>query len=200
MAAISLGRFERWLEKFFTAKGGGVVVDLEPSIRVVLQLASGQEDRFLQSWTRWSTALLSPAVAAQTSSAQLRNPATSNVVAVIERLGVHLQTAATLSRIQIGANASGSDLSSTQTANTMDPRQQNTNSSCIPSQGSGGSASVFIDTAVLNALETQIISTDNQEIALLPGQVLRVTDLTVNEAMIASFMWRERALEQSELT
>src|SRR5438876_295319 len=64
------------------------------------------------------------------------------------------------------------------------------------SQGAGSTIAV-LGAQPANA-QTELISTDIDEIPCLPGTSYNVTANNTNEAMQVTFMWRERSLEESE--
>lgn len=202
MAVVWLGRFERWLEKYFNAKGGGVVLDIEPSVRCVISLPIGNEDRYLQSWNRFISAPTVNALAANSGGARLRNPAGSNVIAVIEKLEFHPNVAsASTFKIQMGTATS--DLTTSGSGFRQDPRG-NPNSSSISSVQTATPANLSTTIGEVICSQTgatyPYIVTVDQELTLLPGDALQVVDQTVNEQFFMFWMWRERALESSELT
>src|SRR6266852_4829039 len=83
---ILVGRYNRYLQKLLGMKGQAHAPQLSSEISVNLQLFNGVETRYLEGWNRFSTSMNVAAVAALLSGAQLRNPAASNVILVIEKL------------------------------------------------------------------------------------------------------------------
>lgn len=204
MAAISLGRFERWLEKYFNAKGGGVIADVDPSIQPVFELAAGNEDRYLQGWNRFGFSVGITAGAAQLAAANLHNPFNSGVIAVVELVGaLQALSPAANSRFDIGYAIGGGDLPTPVAGVTrLDSRIQ-PGSTLIATTSTN--AVVLAGNRILsgtrnNGVDYQPIVTVNQEIPLPPNSGLMVLDNVAAETVIFNFIWRERVMESSELT
>lgn len=198
MADVYLGRFNRGVEKLFNVKGGPTTVDINHQIGVTFELPIGSEERYLFGWNRFGSAINAPAVAAQNSAIQFRNPPTSGVIGVIERLSVNLLSALTRSQIGFRYGTGVGDFTTIVNGIALDHRQQ-TGSPLITSAGTIASfVNTFLVTAVNSGLDTAIISTVNQEINLMPGDFIVAYDNTVNEAITVNILWRERAIESSE--
>jgi hypothetical protein len=201
MASYSLGRFNRFVEKLFNIKGGPTVLDVDPSTRLILPIFSGVEDRYLQGWGRYAIATTTNAVAAVNSGAQLRNPLGSGMLLVIEKMILQAGSATSVTSISQAVNAV--DLPSAGTGFRIDQRN-NPNSTAIFSQstaaGTGNLANLMaVVSAPANGYADYILTVD-QELTLLPGDTIRFVNNTVNELLRSSLVWRERALETSELT
>src|SRR5260370_37844134 len=82
---ILVPRIARGLQKFFGIKGDVPAKQLAGEIMPVHLIATGNETRFLDGWNRWGVGISSLANVANTNGVQLRNPAGSNIIAVIER-------------------------------------------------------------------------------------------------------------------
>jgi hypothetical protein len=89
----------------------------------------------------------------------------------------------------------------------FDPRGPTNNSTCIVS--SQTAVTIPALGAPNNAFWSQflgansfgdVITTDIQELPLLPGDAYQMLATTLNQRAICSFMWRERLLEESERT
>lgn len=201
MSDVALGRFNRALEKFFNAKGGPTTVDVGPSILPITSIDGPADQRYLQQWNRFGGAINSGSGAANNAGVQLRNPKGSNVIAVVEKIFVVLLTATTRSG-GILSNGVTVDLSTIVTPTPMDARQISTSGSVmiLSTQANVGAGPTIAVWAVSNGLGMDLIQTIDQEIAVLPGDGLQLRDTTQNEAITGAFMWRERALESSELT
>src|SRR5467141_951604 len=81
---ILAGRYNRFLQKLFQLKGGPPSAQLASEVMPVFPFFTGVEHRYLEGWDRYAIFLTQPAVAAQNSALRIRNPATSNIVIVIE--------------------------------------------------------------------------------------------------------------------
>lgn len=202
MPSYSIYRFSRWLEARFNVKGGVPIVDINPSLDLCYSYVNGNDDRYLQGWNRFGFGVGQAGAAAQNAALQLRNPAGSNVIAVVERLGVKV-TAATFSTVQVSVKYTGTitDFGTPVASTAIDGRQQQGSALVASSTANGvGFTGVLYFAPCLNALETQLIVTLNQEIVLTPGSAFIAIDQTLNEGIQINCFWRERALEQSELT
>jgi hypothetical protein len=195
---IQTGRFNRLFQKFFSIKGTANVTEVGAEILPVFAIPYGVEHRYLEGWNRFGIARSQVGGAGTVASVRLRNPAGSNIVAVFERInagGALADTAALL----IGA--SGADLATILAAPfRVDPRGQ-PNSSLIASANTAAGAgpnTILFGQIVPNA-EVDFVNTHDQEIPLLPGDVLEIRSGTNNQTIQVSFLWRERAMEESEL-
>lgn len=198
--SIYIYRLSQWIEKKFNAKGGNVITDMESVARTVVSLPIGVEDRYLNGWNRFALNANVPAVAAQFSRARLRNPTGSNVIAVIEKLSV-TETAGTDTPF-VTWGPTTTDLASiiSNTATRIDPRgnPQPTVVASFNQQAAGGVA--LIQFAVPANTNYEVLQSVDQELTLLPGQVIDVQCNTANQQILVNWMWREHALELSELT
>src|SRR5260370_38399849 len=82
---ILVGRYNRMLQKLFGMKGGVVAPQLASEISAAFPLFSGVENRYLESWNRFTSVVNQVALAGTPAQCQLRNT-TSNVIAVIDKL------------------------------------------------------------------------------------------------------------------
>lgn len=180
-------------------KGGGGLMDVEQALRMVLSFATGVEERYLEGWNRFAIVVNQPAVAAQFSRTRIRNPVGSNMVAVLEQLSY---TSGSLDVPFVTYGATTTDLSSlvTVTFSRMDPRgsPQPTAILSQAAQASGGTP--FLQRSILANTNLDFINTVDQEIPILPGQVVDTQANAANVNSIVTYIWRERALEASELT
>ncbi|SRR5712692_5074060 len=202
---ILVGRYNRYLQKLLALKGWPPSPQLSTDIGVSLNLFHGVETRYLEGWDRFAAGLNAPAVALNGSGVQLRNPLALNVVVVIESI---LLGFAQNSTWHVSNGATNVDLA-TPAAGTnrrLDVRSQRQLPSAILStQNSvagvvGDLLNIAMITGGLGSTSLQLVITNDQEITLLPGDALRVTDVIVNTQVFGSFTWRERFLEESERT
>lgn len=202
---IYVSRLSTWLEKRFNAKGGQVITDVDVTGRLVLPWQVGNEDRYLQGWQRFAFSLSATGGAGQTASAQIRNPSGSNVVLAIEDLNFQINAAATatFSNFIVSESISNpADLSGPSPGTGLDTRQNSSSVAIVSTSTNAGQLTFTIYVANVTgagAIHKMIVTT-NQELVLLPGMAIRVTDLTVAETLRVNLIWRERALELSELT
>lgn len=199
MRSVNLGRWSRRVERYFNMKGGGGLMDVEQSLRMVLSFASGVEERYLEGWNRFAVVANQAAVAAQNSRCRIRNPVGSNMIAVIEQLSL-FTSGPDNPLVTWGPTTTDLTTLVTLSSTRMDPRgsPQPTSIVSINAQAAGGQA--FMQQVSNSTFSSNYIQTVSQEIPVLPGQVVDVQATNVNVGLDVTFMWRERALEQSELT
>src|SRR5713101_1139552 len=85
---ILVGRFNRLFQKVYGIKGPPPVATLAPEIMPVHPIANGVETRWLEMWQRWGFSVTITGAAANNATVQIRNPAASNIIAVVEKLTV----------------------------------------------------------------------------------------------------------------
>lgn len=196
---ISIQRLNRWLEKQFNIKGGPTLLDVDGAIRAVIVIASGVETRAHEGWNRYATSASQAAVAAQLSALRFRNPPGSNVIAVFEKITVIASTAADFPRVVLQAGST--DFATPIVSQRADPRGQllptliATSGTNATQQGGN-----FMQGQYVAGGSYDFIQTINQEIVCAPGDSVTLWAETVNLQLIGGFLWRERALETSELT
>src|SRR5437899_9413190 len=94
---ILVGRFARGIQKYFGAKGSPPIKQLAGDLYIVHKLFNGAENRYLEGWSRFGWVAGQAAAVGNKSAVRLRNPPTSNVIAVIERISCSLASLATKS-------------------------------------------------------------------------------------------------------
>jgi len=199
---ILVGRYNRWLQKLLQLKGDAPAPQLAGEIQPSILYPHGVESRYLEGWNLYGRSLSKTAQAAVTSAVRLRNPAGSNVLAVIEKVTFTEGTANTTFTHEIGAT--GADLDGGGNSGVALDTRGRPGSALVMSANSlvdAPSLSFVIEqTALLLFTTFQAIVTDVQEQPLLPGQAFQIRDTVVNQSMRCSYRWRERAIEESELT
>ncbi len=198
---ILTGRYNRFIQKLFSMKGRPPAPQLSGDIQMQLSFFNGGENRYLEGWNRYMFAS-NPALGAGIQSAsRLRNPANSNVIAVIERV---FATSIIAGQVSLEGQATSADISvvAGSPASRLDAR--------------GSQASVMVrseTTAVLpgtltvrqvgsfpaNSFFDFIVDTIH-ELPLLPGDAWELENTVANSQMTYCWMWRERFLEESERT
>lgn len=199
MSDVWVGIVNRFVEKLFNVKGGPTIVDISPSIQTRLAIASENENRYLQGWNRYGTAIFVAAVAAQNGQVQLRNPAGSNVVVVVESLVV-AATAADQPSLTWGATVSDLTTLASLTFSRIDSRGNPQPTAIVSSTTDGANAAVFRQLDMTANTSVEFVPTQNCEFTVLPGQILKVFSNVVNQNLNTSWLWRERVMETSELT
>jgi hypothetical protein len=197
---ILVGRYNRFMQKLFGMKGGPPAPQLASEIAPAFPLFSGAENRYLEGWNTFMSSAQIAANVAQNGQLRIRNPAASNVIAVIEKIQVG-GTNAIESAIKIGIGGTQGDLGAVQNGVALDSRG-NANSSMIVSTSN---VAVFTGVQIWDCVApantmTDALFTDMQELPLVPGSFYAIGAVTVNQLVIINIKWRERFLEDSERT
>ena len=200
---ILSGRYNRALQKIFAIKGSPPVRQLGGEVTPVHFLFSGVENRFLEQWNRFGMGVTAGAVAAQNTAFQFRNPVTSGVVAVIERISF-AETAA--DNIFVTQSTGDAQLAAAAGQRCLDNRPVKGSATTLGAacQSTVGN-NIGITGGVIAVVSIQVstdypylIMDENQEITILPGDVLYLFTGNVNVQLRVNLLWRERALEDSE--
>lgn len=204
MPAVYVSRISQWIEKHFNAKGGSVITDVDPTALVELPFLIGAEDRYLQGWNIYAAGAVQSAVAANFSAVNIRNPNTSNVVAVLERIFFAASIAQQVD-LAVAGFPNGGDLAGSVSGRPrVDGRIAVGPSSVVtrdapaadPETGYLVEGSIFVPAGT----PFDWILTHDQELVLTPGINVRIINRTVNANLYVTLFWRERPMEQSELT
>jgi len=195
-------RFPNMVKKLFSMKGGAGMRQVSGELMAVIPVFNGVENRWLEQWESYGATLGAAAVAANQSATRLRNPSGSGVMAVFEKISVI-----------VGANSDvncylgviGVDLASPAalTNARLDARGRPQPTLVASNQNNAPAAPTFGSEFAQPTLSTtanpyDMITFEDQEIPLLPGDGVQLVCNTVNTRLIVSFMWRERLLEESE--
>ncbi len=201
---ILTGRHNKFFTRLFSMKGPAPAPQLAGEVMPVQPFFHGAENRFLESWNRFTSAAFIPAVAAQDSAVMFRNPPLSNVIGVIERLSVSESVADT--DIFITQDTNKPQLSTAFGIRSLDNRAVGGSTTTLGSicQVSGQpnfavTGGFIARLGVAASLDYSLIVQPFQEITVLPNDVVEVVTSNVNVNLHVNFMWRERALEESEL-
>lgn len=199
MTSISIQRLNRWIEKIFNIKGGPTLLDVDSAIRAVYVIQDGVETRAHQGWNRYATNVLSAGVAAQFSAIRFRNPTGSNVIGVFEKIVAI--TAGATDTPKVILQAGSTDFAGAVVSQRMDPRGQLL-PTLIATSGSNASqqGGNFLQAGLATTGSVDFIITINQEVVAAPGDSVTLWGNVLNQAVLGAFIWRERALETSELT
>jgi hypothetical protein len=202
---ILVGRYNRFMQKLLSMKGQASLVQLASELQAVFPLFNGVENRYLEAWNRFGAAMQLPAGAAGNKSSVLfRNPAGSNIIAVFEKiLDANNGGVAQLNAMILAPSIV--DLATLQSTaiGRLDARAGSTaGSSLILSKTNvapaiiGANAQWIWNVAVSQNLD--LITFEEQEITLLPGDALQIFTVQAAVPLTDSFVWRERLLEDSE--
>lgn len=196
---ILVGRYNRFVQKHFSMKGPASLASISDEMMPIWAFRNGVENLYLEAFDRFGTAVAIAAVAAQVQGARLRNPAGSNVVVIVEKFSA---SASPASQLNWSYGPLSTDLSTPMSIGQLDSRGR-TSTSMIVSQGSAASitgGTIIFAQNGLALTNYDLIWDANQEIAILPGQMLQVVTNNVNTLLTVGMYWRERFLEDSERT
>lgn len=199
---VLVGRFNRFVQKHFSMKGQVAVPTVAGDVGMTMSFNSGAENRYLESWDIFGFTFNVTAFAGNFGIAELRNPASSNVVAVIvsaRASGVAIDNP----NLVVNRNATASQ-TNLRVAFGLDPRGR-PSSTCVPSDSAGVATVVIGGTqqTIMGASQPaqwthEFLLDQSKEIPLLPGSAIWIQSGIVNQTISASFLWRERFLEESE--
>ena len=199
---ILAGRFNRALQKFLGMKGGPPAPQLASEITTNLQFNQmGADFRYLEGWERfWAFIAMAPSVG-NNNGIQLRNPITSNVVLVIEKISFWQSPADFLNVTVTHAGGPQTDLTNVQATDRIDTRGRTASTLVMSSFSPAAQLAIGVQRYSGNVanLEVQEILTEDQELLMLPGDLMRFTSIAVNLNTVMNFIWRERSLEDSEV-
>lgn len=197
---INVGRYAGALTKLLSMKEpGSAIPALATEIFPVLELESAYAaDRaFLMGEKRSGFGASVAAVAGEVGAIKLRNPASSGVIAVVEEARFCALVSATT---HLWGLAGDTDLAASGNSSVCDGRYGVTggNSACKVSSAtsSGSLLSTQIGIVRTNANDTLLF---NPRVVLPPGTGFVLQSNSVNIGILYSFVWRERAIEPSEL-
>jgi hypothetical protein len=206
---ILAGRYNRFLMKFLSMKGPSPAPALSSEIAATWALFHGVENRVLEGWQRYALSInLAAGGVGNFGKWRLRNP-TKNIVAVIEKIVISNNGAAAGPFLVAIAGAITSDLGTLQTMSNsqLDLRGQAA-PNLIGSFENNTATSLsgtptFQNTLAVNTTYDAIYF-EEQELTLANGNVggaaLHIQNQTANAPMLATIIWRERILEDSEQT
>jgi hypothetical protein len=197
---ILVGRFARGLQKLFGIKGEAPVAVLAPEVMPIHGLMNGVENRYLEGWDRFGFNFAVGGVAANLTAVRLRNPPTSGVIIVLEKLDCSTPAAQLL---QLGKQTANTDLATVVSMpnRNLDARGRTSSSAVFSSDNSAAVVALAAAVGALsgnpNALYN-LFQFEDQEIPILPGDAYQLTTGLVNSNLNGMIMWRERTLEESE--
>jgi hypothetical protein len=196
---IQVGRYNRSLQKLLSMKGPAALESLQPELMAVINTFYGVENRYLEGWDRFNLSINLAATVGQTDSFRFRNTAGSNVVAVFEKITLQ---GGGLPALLITRGAPTGDLGTilANSASRFDARGRGSwnliisDSVASPADlGSNVWQAFPASTAIVD-----VILDDDQEIPLLPGDAIQISNTTQNASLTMTAWWRERFLEDSE--
>jgi hypothetical protein len=199
---ILIGRWNRFLQKLLSMKGGPPAPQLASEIGPTFEIENPPvENRYLLGWDRFGILLSAPANVGTNSGSRLRNPAGSNVVIVIEAIEIDLTVADNLVVIDHGAIATDNSTVLAPAVFRLDARSRPRSTAILSVTAAGNPGGLPNNLAIVGVSNTQsrgYITDEHQEITVLPGDAIQVRTNATNVQLNASFIWRERLLEESE--
>lgn len=199
MNELMVGRYNRFVQKLFSMKGNAALNQVSSELQLSIQFMNGIENRYLEGWDTFSIAVGIAAQVGLTAGLRLRNPASSNVIAVLEYAGVQSTLLTVTDAWSMSKSAQAADLNLALSATTLcglDPRSR-PQSTCVVSSGTNGSAAPFQAKTSTNLAVSSTLN-NALEWPLLPGQAIDVVNATLNQGITIVYRWRERFLEDSE--
>lgn len=208
---ILIGRLNRALTKFTGIKGPAPAPQLGSEFLPVIPFFWGHEQRYIESWdTFWVVNGPGAGGAGNRSGYRLRNPTTSNAMAVVEKVFFNIPVSTTTNP-SITLGSATTDLGTTaQPGRALDRRSIKGTALNGSTSNVGALAALTAPTVLLwqaNFVTAasggggiDVITTDIQEFCLLPGDALQVDAGIDNTGLNFSIRWRERFLEDSERT
>jgi hypothetical protein len=198
---ILVGRFNNALKKAFGMKGPAPSPQLASEVAATVSLFYGKEHRFLEEWHIFGFNQNVVLVAAKVALLQIRNPASSNVVCVFEKIKFNGNGSAADGFVY-SQGAKTADLTTLLPGTNIrfDPRHPPNSSMVISSDN----LAVPVDLQVRDAFNLpvntnlDVIATDIQEVVLLPGDAALFRNTTLAQNLSITLWWRERFLEESE--
>ncbi|SRR6266851_172144 len=198
---ILVGRYNRFLQKFLSIKGGPPSPQLASEIMATWALFHGVENRYLEGWDEFTASFaLATGGVGNVDFLRVRNPAGSNVIAVFFKISMssNLADAAFLE----GGPSAADLIPNALVNNRLDARSRPATSMNISTTGAV-SAQLGVIKAIgniqANTTYDFIVDAD-QQIPLLPGDALQLRQSTTNQNINFTMQWRERFLEDSERT
>jgi hypothetical protein len=198
---ILSGRYNRALQKLFAIKGSPPVRQLGGEVMPIVQIFYGAENRYLETWDRFSVGISQPGVAAVLSTIKIRNPVGSNVMAVFEKITGSQNAVDFNFTLQAGTDQTdGATAVPMVSAQNLDSRSGRVSSLIFSRSGAAAPPSqvAWANISLLANTPYEFIGTDIQELTLNPGRSLQLVSTNVNQILNGTFVWRERLLEESE--
>jgi hypothetical protein len=197
---ILVGRYNRFIQKLLSMKGPASMPQLASELQTVLPVFNGVENRNLEGWDRFGCAMDSgTALAGNNVALQLRNPAGSNVVAVLEKVLLSTKIAESGMTVSLGVMV-GLLNGIAQVNGRLDPRGRAAATLATTGSLNSGAAPLtaimFLDTLALTPLD--LVHFEDHEITILPGDGFQLTSAAALQRFLAGVVWRERFLEDSE--
>lgn len=205
---IQVGRYNRFVQKLLSMKGPPTMPTVSSDLMFVHPMSSGVENRYLEGWDLFAFAKTVTGSVGNAQQLELRNPDTSNTIAVITR-AMFVATTGTTNQPRLIIVRRGAttllDQLTIDVAGSFDRRIGRPASTCIISDNNGAAITATGGTGTVVSLQSFAAANNNieflragDEIPLLPGDAIYITEPTTAQSDVIGFWWRERALEDSE--
>lgn len=200
---ILAGRFNRGLQKLLSMKGEPPSPQLASEIMPTLPLPLGNEYRYIEGWDRFGAFANQGAGGVGTfSTFQLLNPAGSGILCVVEKL--LFNTALNAESVSVQMDHGPTALGTVVVVQRLDRRTVKSSGALVRTATPGAAQANAVTVAGYNVVaaipQYEVILTDDQELTVLPGSALIVFSGAANIALQVSVWWRERPLEDSEVS
>ena len=198
---ILVGRYNRFLQRLLSIKGGPPSPQLASEIQPQMDVeALPVELRFLLGWHLYQSTIQQLASPANASGVQVRNPLSSGAVAVITSLSLAVSAGevVTISETFGGVTA---DLTNVFNGGKVDARAKN-NSMLVPSSFApvADLAGIIFQAIIAQGNPYEFLNKEYDAIPLFPGHTLRITGALLNTDLRVHFKWRERSIEEGEVS
>jgi hypothetical protein len=197
---ILVGRYNRFIQKLLSMKGEASLFQFSTEMMAVLPFFNGRENRFLEGWSTFGHVRNVVASAGNAGAIRIRNPFNSNLVAVFEKI---LVGSANTDQPLLQLQSTAADLTPfSVTPLRWDARQGLVSTSLVMSDNAAGPTIALqakMQGFFVANTAFDFIGTDVAELPLLPGDAIQVQSGVLNQAIIVSWLWRERMLEESEI-
>lgn len=200
---IQEGRFNRFLQKFLAIKGTAPSPTLSTDISLHFSINLLPDVWVLQDWQPFVFAPNPTASAGNFQRAEVRNPKTSNVIALIYRASINTAGASDAYSLIQFQNAT-TDQGTVTIANQLDRRGKpnsamvvSHNNGAAPVAPGGGQANYYVTNSVTNTGKDFLLP--GEFLILAPGDAWVLQDTALATGANMSFVWIERGLGDSEL-
>jgi hypothetical protein len=197
---LLVGRYNRFVQKLLSMKGPASLESLNPELQVVLATFHGVENRYLEGWDRFAVGVTVAANAGQISQFRFRNPAASNVMAVLEVITIGISNTG-LVDLRFSRVITADDATLFGSYPALDSRSSRVTPTLVLSQDNTGVSPLGLNVAarinIAGATTFALINDESQEYPCLPGMTYDIA-APINTSLFLTATWRERLLEESE--
>jgi hypothetical protein len=200
---ILSGRYNRFLQRLFSIKGGPPSPQLASEIMASFDVHRlPVEYRFLMQERLYGSGQTVLASVGNLSALRLRNPASSNVLITIEKILVAASVAVT---ITVNRQSGVADFVTPFSGAFRDLRGSTAAGSGSVGVISAGNpvatagAQLALIAQLANVAWDFIVDAD-QEIVVAPNDSVTVYDIVANSTLDCTFFWRERPMEEGEVS